>query len=232
MFWVQFGFGPAGFKEVPLCPWDICLPWQQSLWTRVCGLSLGFWGQAQDSRSCVCVWGNCPAVVCPRKRQESFALSGPAPAPQQIRCRIWETKVLYFPWLFFCYCLIWGSLLLSGGPRQGAGTHPAASPFCPSLPPCRAVKGHAVKLLAEGKHSHGDSASPAVCWPREHTGSGCPAGHTGWQGRAVPWLRLGHEGRLIPKPVPGTRMLGKSQQPPGDSQVCSATGLLWLFPAH
>lgn len=48
----------------------------------MCGLSLGcwgllLWGQVQDSGCLtrVCVWGDCPG-----SRQESFALSGPAPA--------------------------------------------------------------------------------------------------------------------------------------------------------
>lgn len=41
-------------------------------------------------------------------------------------------------------------------------------------------------------------------------------------GSAMPWLHLGHGGRLTPNPVPGTHMLGKSQDPLGDSQEPSA----------
>lgn len=197
----------------------------------VCGLNLGcwdllLWGQVQDSRGLTCVC----AVVCPGKRQESIVLSGPAPAQLTgllpLTAKVWDLgnkSVTFF---------LPSSVLFQAGAHScsletlaGAGRELAAvllPALSPSLPPCRAVKGHAVRLLAEGKQSRGASARAAVCWPRELTGTGCRAGHTGWQGSAVPWLCLGHEGRLIPNPGPGTLMLGESQQPPRDSQEPSA----------
>lgn len=116
--------------------------------------------------------------LCPVKTSPCTAHRPPAPrSGQQIRCGTWETKVFYFLASFSVLFelgltpALWRSWLEQPGSwsRQGAGTHPAASPFPPSLPPCRAVKGHAVKLLAEGKQSHGDGARPSsVLAPRAH----------------------------------------------------------------
>lgn len=105
------------------------------------------------------LWGDCPSVVCPGKGARELCPVRTSPCTPTNRCGSWETKVSYFSSLFFCIvqagahsCSLEKLLVQPGSwSRQGAGTCPAASPFCPSLPLCRAVKGHAVKLLAEGR---------------------------------------------------------------------------------
>lgn len=212
-----------------MCPWDICLPCQQSLWTGcvvlpwavgICALGPGTRQQMFDSclgqlSCCGVPWGD-TGELCPVRT-----------SPCTLKNKVWDLgdKNVIFSLPLFLYCWSWGSLLLSGEEsRQGAGSCPAASPFCPSLPPVQGCE----RPRCEGKHSHGDSASPAVSWPWEHTGSACPAGHTGWQGSAGPWTRgKAHSKASARHSRPGEKPAAPWGQP---RAVCWATGLLWLFP--
>lgn len=178
MFWVQFEPGPAGFKGPDLSLGSLpALPAMPL--NRVCDLSLGcwdllLWGQLQDRFvTCVCVCGDCPAVVCPGKRLHSFACQDQPLHSSQASCtptnKVWDlgNKTGLFSMPLFLYCLSWGSLLASTAWLLGqAGSwHPSCcQPFSPITGPCRAVKGHAVKLLGP----RGQCQSSSVLALRAH----------------------------------------------------------------